>query len=133
MNRRTIAGTTLLAYCFWVVGCATTTKQTLIRDELAESKEGKIMEVTLENGDVIRFDEIGGRYVFQGTGQAVQTMILGYTWDKRAVQIDAEKVLKVQIEKTETNTGQTILLIVVGIPAITFGLLLLYFVMVPIH
>ncbi len=128
-----IAGTTVLAYCFWVVGCATTTKQTLIRDELPEWKEGKIVEMMVESGDVIRFDEVGGRFVSMGTGQAVQTMIIGYTLDKRAVEIDAEKVLKVQIEKSETNAGQTILLIFIGIPAMTLGLLLLYFVMVPIH
>jgi hypothetical protein len=115
------------------VGCATTTKQTIIRDELQDLKDEKIVEVTLNNGDVIRFDEVGGRFVSKRTGQAAQTMILGYTWDKRAVEIDAEKVLKVQIEKSETNAGQTILLIFVGIPAMTLALLLLYFVLFPIN
>jgi len=133
MDRRLIAGITLLAYCFWIVGCATTTKQTLIRDELPEWNGGKIVEVMVENGDVIRFDEVGGRLVSQGAGPEIRTMILGYTWDKRPVEIDARKVLKLETEKSETNAVGTLLLVFVGLPAAALGFLILYFIFVPIH
>jgi len=128
-----IAGTTLFAFCFWLLGCATTTKQTFIREELTESRDGRIVEMILDNGDVVRFDEIGGRFVSKGAGQEGKTMILGYTWDKRAVEIDAEKVLKVEVEKSETNAAETILLIILGVPALTLAFLVLYLLLVPIH
>lgn len=133
MIRRSIVLLTLFTYCFWLVGCATTTKQTIIRDELQNWNDEKIIEVILENGDVIRFDQAGGRYVQRDVGQKTRPMIVGNTWDKKSVEIDAEKVLDAQIEKSEVDAGRTIVFVFLGLPVISLAILILLLIMFPPH
>jgi hypothetical protein len=128
---RLIAVMTLCVYCFWISGCATTTKQTIIRDEFQDWKDEKIIAVILEDGDFILFDPAGGRYVQRNVGQTTRLMIVGNTWDKGSVEIDAEKVLDAQIEKSEVDAGRTILIVFLGLPVIALAILLLLFIMFP--
>ena len=131
MVRRTIAVTTLLAYSFWVAGCTSTVHETVIRDELSAWTKDKISEITLDNGTVLRFDETGGRFNQKVTGQTTRTMIIGYTWDKKIVEVDLENVLGAKIERTETDAGRTTLLIIVGIPVFLVGVILIAFIISP--
>ncbi len=116
MVHRTIAVATLCAYCFWMVGCTATTRDTIIRDELPEWANEKIVEVMLDNGDIVRFDGTGGHYVPTYGAETSRAMIVGLTWDKKTINVDVEKVLEVKIERTETSAVGTILFIFVGVP-----------------
>lgn len=131
MIRRSIVQLILFTYCLWLAGCGTTRKQTIIRDEFQDLKDEKIIAVTLEDGDFILFDPAGGRYVQRNVGQTSRLMIVGNTWDKGSVEIDAEKVLDAQIEKSEVDVGRTLLLVFLGLPVIALALLILLLIMFP--
>ncbi len=131
MVRRTIAVITLLAYSFWVAGCTSTVRETVIRDELSAATKDKIFEITLDTGTILLFDESGGHFTQKVIGQTTRTMIIGYTWDKKIVEVDLENVLGAKIERTETDAGRTAVLILVGIPAVMFGVILIAFIISP--
>ncbi len=114
MVRRTIAVITLLAYSFWVAGCTSTVRETVIRDELSAETKAKISEITLDTGTILLFDESGGHFSQKASGKTIRTYIVGYSWDKKFVEIDLENVLGAKIETTEMDTGFTILLILTG-------------------
>lgn len=131
MVHRFITAATLCAYCFWMAGCTATTRDTIIRDELPEWANEKIVEVLLENGDVVRFDEAGGRYVPKYTAETRHPMIVGLTWDKKTIEVDVERVLEVKIERTEMSAAGTILLIVVGVPVALLAIVVVIFIISP--
>ncbi len=131
MFRRIIAVTTLLAYCLWVTGCMSTIRESVIRDELSAGTNDKISEVTLDTGTILRFDEVGGHLNQKITSGTTRTYIIGYTWDKKIVEIDLENVLAAKIERTETDVGRTTLLIFVGIPSIIIVVILIGFLVSP--
>ena len=133
MMRRSIVLLTLFSHCLWLTGCSTTTKQTIIRDELQNWKDEKVINVMLENGDVILFDQAGGRYVQRNGGQTPRLMIVGNTWDRKPVEIDAERVLDAQIEKSEVDAGLTLMFVFLGLPVIGLAILLVLLIMFPPH
>lgn len=87
----------------------------------------------LENGDVILFDQAGGRYVQRNGGQTPRLMIVGNTWDRKPVEIDAERVLDAQIEKSEVDAGLTLMFVFLGLPVIGLAILLVLLIMFPPH
>jgi hypothetical protein len=131
MVHRFIAAATLCAYCFWMAGCTATTRDTIIRDELPEWANEKIVEVMLDNGDIVRFDEAGGRYVPRNAAQTSRAMIVGLTWNKKTIEVDVKRVLEVKIERTEMNAGGTLLLIFVGIPVAVLAVIVVIFIISP--
>ncbi|MDP1675254.1 MAG: hypothetical protein Q8L88_00190 [Bacteroidota bacterium] len=133
MIHRTIAIGTLLAYSFWVAGCTSTVRETVIQDELSAGTTNKISEITLDTGTILLFDESGGHFTQKVSGQTTRTYIIGYTWDKKIVEVDIENVLGAKIERTETDAGRTTVLILVGIPAVMFGVILIAFLISPPH
>lgn len=121
--RRTIAAASILACSLGVGGCVSTVQSTLIRDEVHEWIEGKIVSMMLEDGTLIRFDAAGGFCVPKGSAENPHAAVVGVTLDKKSIEVDLQRVLTAVVEKSETDAAQTALLVLVGIPAA--GLLLL--------
>jgi hypothetical protein len=124
MVRRTIAATTLCAYWFWITGCTSTVREMVIRDEFMENPNDKIVEITFSNGSVVRFDEIGGHFNTKRIEQTTRTMIIGYTWDKKNVEVDLKNVIAAKIERTEHDAGKTTALVFLIVSVITGGILI---------
>jgi hypothetical protein len=131
MVHRWIAGSTLCAYCFWMAGCTATTREMIIRDELPEWANEKIVEVMLDNGDIVRFDGTGGHYVPVYAAQTRRAMIVGLTWDKKTIEVDVERVLEAKIERTEISAGGTVLLIFVGVPVALLAVVVVILIISP--
>ena len=119
MTHRFIAASLLLMFCVWATGCTSTVREMVIRDELPTKNNEKIVETILESGEIVRFDDAGGHFRQNGTGQSSTMMIIGTTWDRKYVEVDPENVLGARIERKEFDAGGTVLLI---LSSITVGI-----------
>ena len=114
----------LLAAILFLGGCTSTSRDTIIRDEFIGVVDARIVEVLLDNGETIRFDEAGGRYIERALGRGDSSKIVGRTWDHRPVEVLLSSVLDARIETTHIDSLQTVLFIFLGIPVILLAILL---------
>ncbi|MEI7907822.1 MAG: hypothetical protein WCI84_10755 [Bacteroidota bacterium] len=116
----------LAAVCgMLLVGCSSKVHELLIRDELSMWADETIVEITLDNGAVIFFDDLGGHLDRKQTGQTAKTTVVGNTRSNERVQIDLEKVLDAKIERSEFSAGRTILFTLSILSGIFFTLLMI--------
>lgn len=125
--RRSIVFVLIFLHIVLVVGCTSSVNNTLLRDELAMWTGEKIVELTLDNGSIVVFNNDGGRLIRRQNGTEAKTTIVGTTNYDEVVQIDLNSVLGAKIERSEFNTGSTILLTLSLTVGVFFTLLIIAF------
>ncbi len=120
---RTIGTLLALLLCSTVMmGCTSTVQESVLPEELTSSSYDHISEVTLNNGTIIRFDELGGHVVTTMTGQSFTSTVVGYSWDKVKVEENFNSVLAAKIGKEKIQTANTMGIIILSVSVVVGGL-----------
>ena len=53
----------IVTHLMFISHCASTKHEAVMKEDLAASTKGKIVEVVMKDGTLTRFDKYGGRYV----------------------------------------------------------------------
>jgi len=108
-------------YVFFM-GCQSVRESSYIGSDIGSFRDKKISSVTLKNGEVRTFDNIGGRYYEEKQDSGYTRKIVGFDPTGATLNLELSRVLEVQCQAAESNTGGTILTVIL---AIAGGLLIL--------
>lgn len=113
--RKTLVIVLIINHIFLLWGCTTTRRAVIGAEELDPNPTSRITELVLNTGEVIRFGQAGGRYLENIADGKLQRIIVGTTVQGKIVEIDPQSVVEVHIERKETDTtGTTLLVLAVG-------------------
>lgn len=124
MSFRLLSIFLIFLHLILISGCTTTKQSTYLTDELRYPQGGKIIQVDLKNGEILKFDKDGGSYIETVKNNRLYRGIVGVTVDGRPVDIDIDSVLEVRLERQETNVLGTVVIITLAIPAALFAALI---------
>ncbi len=122
MRHPRIALLLCMLYVFFM-GCQSTKEYSYLADDVSSYRDKKITAVTLKNGDLYKYDKVGGRFVEEKKDNSTFKEIVGFDQLGAALNFELGKVLEVQCQSTESNGGGVILGILLG--AVAGGLILL--------
>ncbi|MEP7235042.1 MAG: hypothetical protein ABI778_07080 [Ignavibacteriota bacterium] len=81
----------------------------------------------LKSGDIIAFDDVGGRYNQATNDSGLRRQIIGFDKSGTAQTIDISRVLEVECKQSEGDPGGTIItVLLIGGVALFFLILLAY-------
>jgi hypothetical protein len=110
-----------------VNGCTSSQQVSLEGRQLPKIGRVKILRVVLRSGGIVQFDEAGGRYVEKPSAGKLYCAIVGTTVASKAVDIDPNLAVEVQIEKNSFDAANTLLLLL-GIPAAAVVIVYLFII-----
>lgn len=108
------------------MGCQSTKESTYVADDTTSYRGKKVSAVTLKNGQIYRYDEVGGRYIEEKRDTGFVKEIVGFDATGTALNFDLGKILEVQCRLTKPDTGGTVLTILITLAgtALIVGLIL---------
>ena len=107
----------IVSHLVMVIGCTSTRQTTLMDGEMPATQGAKIVSVTLKTGDIVQFDNEGGRYVEKMKEEKSYRAIVGLTESNKHIEIDPQTVLELKIETKESSGGGSFLVgMLVGMP-----------------
>ncbi len=96
----------IAVHAITIYGCTGTNRVTLPPNEIPVGSNFRIATVILKDGEIIRFDHNGGRYVERISDGTSHRVIVGMA-DGKNTEIDPEKVLEVKFEEAESASNFT--------------------------
>ena len=114
-------------------GCMTTKQNTFLPDELKYPQEGKIIELVLNSGEIIRFDKDGGGFIESVHEGRLYRTIVGVTDKGNTTELEIDRIQEVRIERREANVLGTVVLITVGVPVVFVAVVLVELTINPPH
>ena len=120
----------LCALYVFFIGCQSTKESSYIASDISSYRDKKITAVTLKNGEIYRYDKVGGRYIEEKRDSATLKQIVGFDPLGAALNFELSKILEVQGQTVESDSGATIgtvLLIAGGVIVAAYLLLALLF------
>lgn len=97
---------------FFFMGCQSTKEASYIAQDVSSFHDKKITAITLKNGEVREYDNVGGRYYEEKSDTGFVRKIIGFDAIGTALNINLDRVLEVQSQTTETNAAGTILTVI---------------------
>ncbi len=94
------------------MGCQSTKEASYIAQDVSSFHDKKITAITLKNGEVREYDNVGGRYYEEKSDTGFVRKIIGFDAIGTALNINLDRVLEVQSQTTETNAAGTILTVI---------------------
>jgi hypothetical protein len=114
-----------MLYVFFM-GCQSSKETSYIGQDIGSFRDKKVSSLTLKNGEVRKYDKIGGRYYEEKRDSGFTRQIVGLDPTGASLNVDISRILEVQCQAFETDGGGTVLttiLIIGGGLAIVFLLL----------
>ena len=121
MFSRLFAAVFLVLGCF-IAGCLMPARTIIHQENAASLSGGKIVQLTLVNGEVINFDTAGGR--FYGNYEDRQRVIVGRSAAGRRLAIGLEHVHLALVESHAGEQGYVDVFPALIVVAMVFALLL---------
>lgn len=115
----------LCALYVFFMGCQSAKESSYVADDISLYRDKKIIAVTLKNGEIYKYDKVGGRFVEEKKNNSTFKEIVGYDQLGTALNFELAKVLEVQCQNTESSGGGVVLGILLGVVAGGLILLLL--------
>lgn len=119
MFRRLIAAVFLSLAAYFIAGCAGSAQTMINRESIPNFAETKILSVTLMNGDVITFDDEGGRYYERYKNKT--RVIIGRIESGKTAEIALANVRRARLENHEVeieHSGFVPIVLLVGVLAV---------------
>lgn len=117
----------IVCHLVLVTGCTATRQVSVEGSQIPSLGNAKILRLILKNGEIVQFNKDGGRYVEGSTRDKSYRAIVGLNLESKAVEVDPNLAVDVQIETRSIDVGKTLLL-VLWIPAAVAGVYLVVFV-----
>lgn len=108
-------------YVFFM-GCQSSKETSYIGEDIGSFRDKKVSALTLKNGEIRRYDNVGGRYFEEKRDSGLVKQIVGLDPTGASLNVELSRVLEVQCQTTTTDGGGTILTILFVIAG---GILLL--------
>src|ERR1043165_3279570 len=102
----------LLGFLF---GCQSTKEPSYLARDVSSYQNKRITLITLKNGSVFEFDNMGGRYFEEKSDTGIVKRIIGFSGSNEQLTFDISRVLEVQTKTASTDgmgTFLTVLLVV---------------------
>jgi len=104
------------------MGCQSAKESSYIGEDIGSFRDKKVSAITLKNGEIRKYDKVGGRYFEEKRDSGLVKQIVGLDPTGASLNVELSRVLEVQCQTVETDGGGTILTVVF---VISGGLLLL--------
>ncbi len=105
-------GLLLCTLYMFFMGCQSTKESSYIGVDIGSFRGKKISAVTLKNGEIRKYDKVGGRYYEEKRDSGLVRQIVGLDAMGASLNIDLNRILEVQCQTTETDGGGIILTVV---------------------
>jgi hypothetical protein len=100
------------------IGCQSTKEASFLSRDVSSYQNKRITMITLKNGSVIEFDNVGGRYFEEKSDTGMVRRIIGFSPTNDQLTFEISKVLEVRTRATETDGPGTFLTILLVVGAI---------------
>ena len=105
----------LCALYVFFMGCQSTSEIRYAGTDVVSYRDKKISAVTLKNGEMYKYDKVGGRYVEEKRDSATIKQIVGFDPLGAGLNFEISKILEVQAQSMESDGGGTALTILLGV------------------
>jgi hypothetical protein len=114
MRQPRIALSLCALYVFFI-GCQSAKESSFIAEDINSYRNKKISAVTLKNGEMYKYDKVGGRYIEERRDTAMVKEIVGFDQTGVALNFELARILEVQCQSMESDGGGTALTAILGI------------------
>jgi hypothetical protein len=120
----------LCALYVFFIGCQSSKESSYLADDIHSYRDQKVSSVILKNGELYKYDKVGGRYIEERKDTATIKQIVGFDVSGIALNFEITRILEVQCQTMESDGGGTALTVILGaaggilILALIFSLLL---------
>ena len=78
------------------MGCQSSKEASFISQDISSFRDKKITAITLKNGEIRKYDKVGGRYYEEKTDTGFVRKIVGFDAVGTALNVNLDRVLEVQ-------------------------------------
>jgi hypothetical protein len=103
-------------YVFFI-GCQSTKESSFIAEDVSSFRDKKISAITLKNGEIRKYDRVGGRYYEEKRDTGTLKQVVGYDPTGSALNVELSRILEVQCQSLESDGAGTALTVLLGIGA----------------
>ncbi|HET9135510.1 MAG TPA: hypothetical protein VFO76_02645 [Candidatus Kapabacteria bacterium] len=100
-----------IAFLGGFIGCQSSKEASFLSRDVSSYQNKRITMITLKNGSVIEFDNVGGRYFEEKSDTGMVRRIIGFSPSNDQLTFEISKVLEVRTRTTETDGAGTFLLV----------------------